>query len=122
MASRPRKPLSPEAQAVLGAFGGTSRRNLMRGALAGGALLAAGGSLAACGTKPTKPSASAGPVCATPDVSATERKLVFSSWIEYLDTDENDEKKHPTLDKFTAKTGIAVTYQEDINDNNEFLG
>ncbi|MBB5870265.1 spermidine/putrescine transport system substrate-binding protein [Allocatelliglobosispora scoriae] len=123
MPSRSRTPLSPEARAILAASGGTSRRNLMRGAVAGGALVAAGASLAGCGTKPTKsPGASAGPACATPDVSAADRKLVFSNWVEYMDTDEKDEKKHPTLDAFAAKTGIAVTYQEDVNDNNEFLG
>lgn len=117
-----RTPLSPEARAILAASGGTSRRSLMRGVLAGGAIAATGGALAACGTKPKAAAPSGAPVCATPDVSATERKLVFSNWVEYMDTDENDEKKHPTLDKFTAKTGIAVTYQEDVNDNNEFLG
>jgi spermidine/putrescine transport system substrate-binding protein len=118
---RSRTPLSPEARALLGVSGGTSRRTLMRGAFAGGALVAAGGALAACGTEP-KATPSSGPACVTPDVSATERKLVFSNWVEYMDTDEDDERKHPTLDKFTAKTGITVTYQEDINDNNEFLG
>jgi len=35
-----------------------------------------------------------------------------------------DEKtgKHPTLAAFTAKTGIEVTYREDINDNDTFYG
>lgn len=119
---RSRTPLSPEAQAILAATGGTSRRNLMRGALAGGALAAAGGALAACGTTPKKTAGEQPKVCSTPDVSASDRKLVFSNWVGYLDTDEKDETKHPTLDAFQAKTGIKVTYQEDINDNNEFLG
>src|ERR1044071_9782758 len=97
-----------------------SRRSLLRGVLAGGALVASGGALAACGSKPAKkPEAKA---CVGTDVSATEKKLVFSNWPLYIDVDEKDEKKRPTLDAFTAKTGIAVTYQEDINDNNEFFG
>ncbi|WP_084557803.1 ABC transporter substrate-binding protein [Hamadaea tsunoensis] len=123
MSSRPRKPLSPEAQALLSAL--PTRRGLLRGVAAGGALAATGAALAACGTKPKNPGAakaSAGPICSTPDASATERKLTFSNWVEYLDTDEKDPKKHPTLDAFKAKTGIAVTYQEDINDNDQFLG
>jgi spermidine/putrescine transport system substrate-binding protein len=108
-------PLSQEAKAVL-----LSRRSLLRGALAGGTLAATGGALAGCGTKPAKkPSAQA---CTATDVSETEKKLVFSNWPLYVDVDEKDEKKRPSLDAFTTKTGIAVTYQEDINDNNEFFG
>ena len=30
-------------------------------------------------------------------------------------------KKHPTLDQFTAKTGIKVNYFEDVNSNDEFF-
>jgi spermidine/putrescine transport system substrate-binding protein len=97
-----------------------SRRSLLRGALAGGAFAASGSILAACGTKPAKKSAAK--ACTATDVSATEKKMVFSNWPLYIDVDEKDEKKRPTLDAFTAKTGIAVTYQEDINDNNEFFG
>jgi spermidine/putrescine transport system substrate-binding protein len=116
----PRPPLSPEAAAVLSATG-MSRRSLMRGLLAGGALAATGGALAACGTKPAGQNPAA-PACTATDVSATEKKLTFSNWVLYIDVDENDEKKRPTLEAFTAKSGIAVTYQEDINDNNEFYG
>jgi spermidine/putrescine transport system substrate-binding protein len=108
-------PLSQEARALL-----FSRRSLLRGVLAGGALAATGGALAGCGTKPAKKSSAQ--ACTTTDVSETEKKLVFSNWPLYIDVDEKDEKKRPTLDAFTAKTGIAVTYQEDINDNNEFFG
>jgi len=123
MRSSSRKPLSPEAQALLNAM--PTRRGLLRGVAAGGALAVAGGALAACGTKgknPTASSSSAAKVCATPDNSAQERKLVFSNWVEYMDTDEKNPSKHPTLDAFKAKTGIDVTYREDINDNDEFLG
>src|SRR5690349_13253069 len=97
-----------------------SRRSLLRGVLAGGALAVSGGALAACGTKPAKKATAK--ACVGTDVSATEKKLVFSNWPLYIDVDDKDEKKRPTLDAFTAKTGIAVTYQEDINDNNEFFG
>jgi spermidine/putrescine transport system substrate-binding protein len=123
MRTSSRKPLSPEARALLDAM--PTRRGLLRGLAAGGALAVTGGALAACGTKGKNPSASgsaAPKVCSTPDVSAQERKLVFSNWVEYMDTDEKDASKHPTLDGFKAKTGIDVTYREDINDNDEFFG
>ncbi|HEU4426025.1 MAG TPA: spermidine/putrescine ABC transporter substrate-binding protein [Pilimelia sp.] len=113
-----RPPLSPEAAALLSAAG-VSRRTLMRGAMASGALLAAGGALAACGTEGTKQTESS---CVSNDVSAQEKKLIFSNWPLYIDVDEKDEKKRPTLDAFAAESGIAVTYTEDINDNNEFFG
>jgi spermidine/putrescine transport system substrate-binding protein len=119
MRTPPRTPLSPEAAAVLSATG-LSRRTLMRGLLAGGAFVATGGALAACGTKPAKKNDIK--ACTATDVSATEKKLTFSNWPLYIDVDEKDDKKRPTLDAFTTKTGIAVTYQEDINDNNEFFG
>jgi spermidine/putrescine transport system substrate-binding protein len=119
MRASPRPPLSPDAAAVLSTIG-LSRRTLMRGVFAGGALMATGGALTACGTKPAKkPEAQA---CKAADVSATEKKLTFSNWPLYLDVDEKDQSKRPTLDAFTGKTGIAVTYQEDVNDNNEFFG
>jgi len=38
-----------------------------------------------------------------------------------LDYDE-ETKKYPTLEKFTAETGIAHKYFEDYNDNDEFYG
>jgi spermidine/putrescine transport system substrate-binding protein len=39
----------------------------------------------------------------------------------YLDYDE-ETKKYPTLEKFIEQTGIAATYFEDYNDNDEFYG
>lgn len=96
-----------------------SRRGLLSGALGSAALLALGGGLAGCGTKGAQQT-DAG--CVSEDLSGTERKLVFSNWPQYLDVDEKDESKRPSLDEFVRKTGIAVTYTEDINDNNEFFG
>ena len=116
-----RPPLSPEAQAVINATG-LSRRTLMRGLFAGGALIAGGGALAACGTKPAKKPEAEKAACVGTDASATEKKLSWSNWPLYIDVDEKDDKKRPTLDAFIAKSGIAVTYTEDVNDNNEFFG
>jgi spermidine/putrescine transport system substrate-binding protein len=118
MRHTPDKPLSPEAAAVLAASG-LSRRTFIRGALAGGALLASGGALAACGTKGTKKTAAS---CVSTDNSATEKTINFSNWPLYMDEDEKVKGRHPTLDAFTAQTGIKVKYTEDVNDNNQFFG
>jgi len=47
-------------------------------------------------------------------------QLDFANWPLYIDID--DSGAYPTLDKFTAETGISVRYLEDINDNEEFFG
>ncbi|MBV1849505.1 spermidine/putrescine ABC transporter substrate-binding protein [Catellatospora sp. NEAU-YM18] len=100
-----------------------TRRNVLRGALAGGALAVGGGALAACGTTGNGSSGpSAKPACTVPDVSATERTVLFSNWPAYIDEDEKNADVHPTLTTFKAKTGIDVKYTADINDNNEFYG
>jgi spermidine/putrescine transport system substrate-binding protein len=109
-----RRPSAPGAAAIL------SRRNLLCGALTGAAVVASGGALAACGTKPAKQSGAK--ACTATDVSATEKKLTWSNWPLYIDVDAADQSKRPSIDGFTAKTGIAVTYQEDVNDNNDFFG
>ncbi len=118
MRNRKRPPLSPEAAALL-SLTPLSRRTMMRGAVASGALLAAGGALAACGTEGAQQTEA---TCVSDDLSSTEKTIAFSNWPQYIDVDENDESKRPTLEAFQAQSGIAVTYTEDINDNNEFFG
>jgi len=92
-----------------------SRRTLLRGV--GGAAVAAG--LAACGTAGTNQKVAPKDQAAK-DLSATEKNVNWSNWPEYIDVDD-DTKKRPTLDAFTAKTGIKVNYVEDYNDNDEFF-
>jgi spermidine/putrescine transport system substrate-binding protein len=118
MRPTPDKPLSPEAAAVLRATG-LSRRRMLHGALAGGALVASAGVLAACGTKGAKQTSAS---CVSTDKSATEKELIFSNWPLYMDEDEKVKGSHPTLDKWSKDTGIKVRYIEDINDNNQFFG
>ncbi|MER6594212.1 spermidine/putrescine ABC transporter substrate-binding protein [Micromonospora purpureochromogenes] len=96
-----------------------TRRGLLTGTLSSAALLAAGGTLAGCGTKAATQTEEG---CKSEDLSATEKKLAFANWPQYMDVDEKDESKRPSLDAFVQKTGIQVTYTEDINDNNEFFG
>jgi spermidine/putrescine transport system substrate-binding protein len=53
------------------------------------------------------------------DVSATDRRLVFSNWPEYID--EDDDGYVSTLSQFEKDSGIKVQYTADVNDNNEFF-
>ncbi|MFD5449820.1 polyamine ABC transporter substrate-binding protein [Streptomyces sp. NPDC003470] len=95
-----------------------TRRSLLR-ASTGGALAVGGlGTLSACGI-PAAGKTEGG--VSSEDRSAEERKVVFSNWTEYMDVDESG-RRHPTLQAFTKRTGIQVTYTEDINDNSEFFG
>ncbi|AZS84809.1 spermidine/putrescine ABC transporter substrate-binding protein [Streptomyces griseoviridis] len=95
-----------------------TRRSLLR-ASAGGALAVGGlGALTACGI-PAAGRTEGG--TSAEDRSATEKTVNFSNWTEYIDVDDSG-KSHPTLDQFRRRTGIAVKYTEDINDNNEFFG
>ncbi|SCL52335.1 polyamine ABC transporter substrate-binding protein [Micromonospora peucetia] len=96
-----------------------TRRGLLTGTLGSAALLAAGGSVAGCGTKAATQTEAG---CVSEDLSGTEKTLTFSNWPQYMDVDDKDESERPTLDAFVAKSGIKVAYTEDVNDNNEFFG
>jgi spermidine/putrescine transport system substrate-binding protein len=76
------------------------------------------GSSSASSSAPST-SSTALPSGAAVDHSATEKVVNWSNWPEYIDVDDKT-KKHPTLDEFTAATGIKVNYTEDIGDNDEF--
>ncbi|MFF4762190.1 PotD/PotF family extracellular solute-binding protein [Streptomyces sp. NPDC001292] len=92
-----------------------SRRSLL-GALGGTAAL---GALAGCGV----PAAYVQPGDrAIPDASATDHRLTWANWPLYIDTDDKNPNKRPTLEAFEKSTGIAVDYVEEINDNDEFFG
>ena len=95
------------------------RRRVLQAAGIGSAAMVA----AACGARGTStPDASAsGPIEAKtqPDQSETEKELTWSTWVSYIDVDE-DSGARPTLDRFTEETGIKVDYREDVNDNSEF--
>ncbi|MER5428748.1 spermidine/putrescine ABC transporter substrate-binding protein [Streptomyces sp. NPDC002588] len=92
-----------------------SRRSLLR-ALGGTAAL---GTLTGCGVQAAY--VPAGDRAAA-DVSATDKHLTWANWPLYIDTDDDDATKRPTLDAFTEHTGISVDYVEEINDNDEFFG
>ncbi|WP_328422858.1 polyamine ABC transporter substrate-binding protein [Streptomyces sp. NBC_00443] len=92
-----------------------SRRTLLRTLGAGAAL----GGLAGCGVRPAY--VSPGDRAAT-DVSATDKRLTWANWPLYIDTDDEDQTRRPTLEAFQKRTGISVEYVEEINDNDEFFG
>ncbi|GGQ26180.1 polyamine-binding lipoprotein [Streptomyces griseomycini] len=90
-----------------------SRRSLLLG---GGALL---GGLAGCGV----PAAYIPPgERAAADRSARDKRLTWANWPLYIDTDDERPGRRPTLEAFEERTGIAVEYVEEINDNDEFFG
>lgn len=94
------------------------RRRVLQAAGIGGAAMVA----AACGARPPRTASSGGteevPARTQPDQSATDAKLNWSTWVGYMDVDE--EGNRPTLDRFMEKTDIKVDYREDVNDNAEF--
>lgn len=87
-----------------------SRRGMLKGAGIGAAALA----LAACSTgggeKP-KPAT---------DKSDTDKIVRWDNWALYLDVD--DDGHYPTLEAFSAQTGIKATYTEAVDDNNTYYG
>lgn len=56
------------------------------------------------------------------DLSARDKRVSWANWPLYIDTDDEDTSRRPTLEAFEERTGIAVDYVEEINDNDEFFG
>ena len=100
---------------LLQQMGGVSRRSFLRGAGMSAMAVTSSGLLVACGTEGTQQTAE---TCQSTDLSATEKELVFSNWPLYVD---EKGKNYPTLDDFEAQSGIALTYNTDVNDNNQFF-
>ncbi|MCZ4122550.1 polyamine ABC transporter substrate-binding protein [Streptomyces sp. H39-S7] len=99
--------------------GALARRSLLRAAGLGAVATAGLTGLTGCGIPAAggqKDSAAT-----TTDRSGSEKTVNFSNWTEYIDVTD-DGKHRPTIDAFTKRTGIAVKYTEDINDNVEFFG
>ncbi|MEW2222469.1 spermidine/putrescine ABC transporter substrate-binding protein [Streptomyces sp. NPDC006990] len=105
-------------RSLTGGRAAMSRRRLLRAA----SLAAAGSTLAACGIPPAAGDKGDNAPEDAPDHSREEKVLNFANWPLYIDVDEKNKKKRPTLDRFQRESGIKVKYIEDINDNNEFYG
>ena len=80
----------------------TFMRRAGRGGIAVGALMTLPGLLAAC------------------QPAADPNKLAWLNWPLYIDFSD-DESSNPSLDAFTAASGIQVEYNEGLLDNAEFL-
>ncbi|MCD6641069.1 MAG: spermidine/putrescine ABC transporter substrate-binding protein [Nocardioides sp.] len=113
---RTRRPLSPEAAAIVAAMPRLTRRTL----LGTTAAAATGLALAACA--PPEPPAPGGKatIDLPEDLSDQEKIINWSNWTAYLDVNEKT-KKYPTLEGFMKETGIKVTYSEDIDDNDTYF-
>jgi spermidine/putrescine transport system substrate-binding protein len=85
-----------------------SRRRALQIAAAAGAAAFLGGTTAA---RVAAQSPAAAPVTGS---------FKMATWIGYIDVGE-DGISHPSLDRFTAETGVTVDYQESVNGNEEFF-
>lgn len=116
MSKRQRRPLSPEAAAVVRAQLAGPRAGVSRRAVLGGAgALGLGALLSACGTGEGSES---GPSPAA-DLSDSEKVVNWANWTLYLDYEDSN-KTYPTLVKFEDQTKIRATYAEDIDDNDTY--
>jgi spermidine/putrescine transport system substrate-binding protein len=97
--------------------GRLSRRQLLAraGVAAGG--LSAASLLAACGSAATSLTAGSQSWW---DRQRPTGQLVFANWPLYIDY-SNWLKDHPTLNEFSRDTGIQVTYEEVIDNNEPFF-
>jgi spermidine/putrescine transport system substrate-binding protein len=119
------KPFRPPADPltrdlVRAAVDSSRRRSLSRRALLGSSLLGgATAALAAC-APPAPPASGAAQLDLPEDRSEVEKIMRWANWTAYLDYDE-ETKRYPTLDAFIKRTGIQVTYTEDIDDNDTYF-
>ena len=98
-----------------------TRRQLLRRAAAGGAVLSIPSLLAACGGDDGIEGAANTQSTAAPADTTLAEQLTISNWPLYIDIDEKT-KKRPTLEQFEQEKGVKVKYVEDVNDNEEWFG
>jgi spermidine/putrescine transport system substrate-binding protein len=117
----PRRDLTripPELRPLVAAS--LSRRAMLRGA----GLLGLGLAATACGTSGTPSSGDGGSQTApsaAQDRSDSEKVVNWANWTLYLDQDEAG-TSYPSLEAFTAQTGIKANYSEDIDGNDTYYG
>ncbi|ROQ63911.1 spermidine/putrescine transport system substrate-binding protein [Rathayibacter sp. PhB152] len=111
----PRDPVLREAIAVARSRERERRAMLSRRAVLGGLGLGVG-ALALAGCAPVSRAA---PTAAV-DESASDPRLVWDNWPAYLD--EDDDGGYPTLAAFEEQSGISVTYNVAVDDNNSYYG
>jgi len=102
-----KKDLSPEARAII------NSQVTRRGLIAGTGAVGAAGLLTACLSSGGSGGGGGG--------GGDKTSVRWGNWPLYLDYDE-DTKKYPTLEAFSAANDITAKYFEDYNDNDEFYG
>lgn len=113
MANKAQEPTNPLVREILAAQkrARISRRSLLAGV--GG--IGAATFLASCSSN-----SESGGITPPEDIGGTVR---WGNWTAYLDQKKvNGKRTYPSLDQFTAATGIEVNYLVDYNDNDEFYG
>ena len=100
--------------------GPITREQLLRRAAVGGVTLSLPGFLAACGGGGGIEGAQVETGATTVEQVLAD-EITVSNWPYYIDQND-DATKFPTLEQFTAETGVKVNYLEDINSNEEFFG
>jgi spermidine/putrescine transport system substrate-binding protein len=96
-----------------------TRRLFLKRAAVGGAALSLPALIAACGGGGGISGLSNAGGASTEVNQQLADTLVFANWPLYID---QKGKKRPTLDEFTAQTGVNVRYIEEVNDNEEWFG
>ena len=99
-----------------------SRRQMLTGAGAGAGMLGISAILSACGVKGVATTGGKVPAGGVGTAAWWAKQphtktVNFANWPYYIDVLKG---KHPSLEHFTAQTGIAVNYTEPISDNVPF--
>ena len=70
------------------------------------------------GTAGTIGVASAASLTACAPAGGGDDSIIWANWAAYID--EDDDGNYPTLDRFEDESGVRVSYQIDVDDNNTF--
>jgi spermidine/putrescine transport system substrate-binding protein len=113
-----RVPGEPALAADPSVVRGLTRRRLLGAAGAAVGALSLPGLIAACGNR----AAAADPAdtvgtTAWWQAQRLHHQVNFANWPDYIDVLDG---RHPSLERFTAQTGIAVTYTEPVSENIPF--
>ena len=119
-----RQPADPETAALIRAARSSARSRWGHGpsrrdALGLAALGLGTAALAGC-APPPPPSGGATALELPQDLSDTEKTVRWANWTAYLDMDDAG-KRYPTLEAFEKESGLAVSYTEDIDDNDTYF-
>ena len=96
-----------------------TRRLFLKRAAVGAGALSLPSLIAACGGGGITGQTNAGGGTSTEVKQQLADTLVFANWHLYID---QKGKKRPSLDEFTAQSGVNVRYIEEVNDNEEWFG